>query len=72
MKQSGGGLERDDVTPNFTIDCNIVANADLIKTRAVDGANTANQMPQPPRAALAQTDRDKITAWITAGKHFTD
>ena len=59
-------------SPNFTIDCNIVANADLIKTRAVDGANTANQMPQPPRAALAQTDRDKITAWITAGKHFTD
>ncbi|MDE3247313.1 MAG: hypothetical protein KGO82_01550 [Bacteroidota bacterium] len=59
-------------SPNFTIDCNIVANADLIKTRAVDGANTANQMPQPPRAALAQGDRDAITAWIAAGKHYTD
>ena len=59
-------------SPNFTIDCNIVANADLIKTRAVDGAGTANQMPQPPRAALAQADRDKITAWIAAGKHYTD
>ena len=59
-------------SPNFTIDCNIVANADLIKTRAVDGANTSAQMPQPPRAALAQADRDKITAWITAGKRYTD
>ncbi|MEO5682351.1 MAG: hypothetical protein ABIQ88_06895 [Chitinophagaceae bacterium] len=59
-------------SPNFTIDCNIVANADLIKTRAVDGANTVSQMPQPPRGALAQADRDKITAWINAGKHYTD
>jgi hypothetical protein len=58
--------------PNFTIDCTIVANADNIKSRAVDAANTASQMPQPPRSALAQADRDKITAWITAGKHYTD
>ena len=58
--------------PNYTIDCNIVAFADLIKSRAVDQAGTATQMPQPPRPALVQADRDKITAWITAGKHFTD
>jgi hypothetical protein len=58
--------------PNYTIDCNIVAFADLIKTRAVDQAGTAQQMPQPPRAALNQADKDKITAWINAGKRFTD
>ncbi len=58
--------------PNFTVDCNIVAYADLIKTRAVDQAGTATQMPQPPRAALGQADKDKITAWITAGKQYTN
>jgi hypothetical protein len=58
--------------PNYTVDCNIVAFADLIKTRAVDQAGTAEQMPQPPRAALNQADKDKITAWINAGKRFTD
>jgi hypothetical protein len=58
--------------PNYTVDCNIVSFADLIKTRAVDQAGTAQQMPQPPRAALNQTDKDKITAWINAGKRFTD
>ncbi len=58
--------------PNYTNDCTIVEFADLIKTRAVDQAGTADQMPQPPRAALNQADKDKITAWINAGKHFTD
>lgn len=58
--------------PNYTVDCNIVAFADLIKTRAVDQAGTAEQMPQPPRAPLNQADKDKITAWINAGKRFTD
>lgn len=58
--------------PDFRDDCTIVDYADLIKQRAVDGANTANQMPQPPRAPLVQADRDKITAWITAGKRITD
>jgi hypothetical protein len=58
--------------PNFTVDCNIVTYADLIKSRAVDQAGTGTQMPQPPRAALNQADRDKITAWITAGKQFTN
>ena len=59
-------------SPNYTVDCTIVDFADLIKQRAVDQAGTATQMPQPPRAALSQADRDKITAWITAGKHLTD
>ena len=59
-------------SPNYTVDCTIVDYADLIKTRAVDQAGTADQMPQPPRAALAQADRDKITAWITAGKRLTN
>ena len=58
--------------PNFTVDCNIVANADLIKFRAVDQAGTPNQMPQPPRAALSQADRDKIVLWYNAGHRFTD
>jgi len=59
-------------SPNYTVDCTIVDYADLIKTRAVDQAGTADQMPQPPRAALSQADKDKITAWITAGKRITD
>ena len=59
-------------SPNYTVDCTIVDYADLIKTRAVDQANTADQMPQPPRPALSSSDRDKITAWITAGKRITD
>ncbi len=59
-------------SPNYTVDCIIVDYADLIKSRAVDQAGTAQQMPQPPRAPLAQADRDKITAWIAAGKRLTD
>jgi hypothetical protein len=59
-------------SPNFTEDCNIVNNWSLIKTRAVDGAGTTNQMPQPPRAALDQADRDKITNWVNAGHKFSN
>lgn len=58
--------------PDYRVDCTIVDYADLIKTRAVDDASTADQMPQPPRAPLAQSDRDKITAWINGGKLITD
>jgi hypothetical protein len=57
-------------SPNWTDNCVIVANADRIKARAVDAAGTANQMPAS--GAIAQADRDKINAWITAGKKFTD
>lgn len=59
-------------SPNFTMDCNIVANGLLIKARAVDQAGTINQMPPPPNATLSVTDRNKITSWITAGGRFTD
>lgn len=58
--------------PLFTIDCNIVNNGALIKTRAVDQAGTASQMPQPPNPALSVADQNKITNWITAGGKFTD
>lgn len=58
--------------PNFTVDCNIVANASLIKTRAVDQAGTPNQMPQPPRAPLSSADQNAITAWVNAGGKYTD
>jgi hypothetical protein len=59
-------------SPNYTVDCTIVDYATLIKTRAVDQAGTADQMPQPPRMPLAQGDRDKITAWVAAGGRMTD
>jgi hypothetical protein len=59
-------------SPNYTVDCTIVDYGILIKQRAVDQAGTADQMPQPPRAALLQADRDKINAWITAGGRITD
>jgi uncharacterized membrane protein len=51
---------------NWTVDCNIVANKDRIKVRAVDLGT------MPPTGALAQGDKDKITAWINAGGRFTD
>lgn len=54
--------------PNFTNDCTIVANAGLIKQRAVDG----NPSFMPPTGPLSQADRDKITAWVNAGGRFTD
>jgi hypothetical protein len=58
--------------PDYTVDCTIVDYGTLIKQRAVDQAGTATQMPQPPRAPLLQADRDKITAWISAGGRITD
>ena len=59
-------------SPDYRVDCTIVDYADLIKLRAVDQTGTADQMPQLPRMPLVQADRDKITAWITAGKRITD
>ncbi|HTL06839.1 MAG TPA: hypothetical protein VL307_01235 [Chitinophagaceae bacterium] len=66
------GCHNGSQAPNYTTDCTIVDYADLIKTRAVDNAGTSQQMPQPPRAPLSQADRDKISAWIVAGKRLTD
>lgn len=57
---------------NFADDNTIVAQKDRIKVRAVDQAGTANQMPQPPRAALSAADQKKITDWITAGGLITN
>lgn len=53
---------------NFTVDCNIVINRERIKARAIDG----NPSIMPPTGSLSQADKDKITAWLTAGGKFTD
>ena len=53
---------------NWTVDCNIVNNKDRIKARAVDN----NPTSMPPTGPLAQSDKDKITAWINAGGRITD
>lgn len=57
---------------NWEVDCNIVANADRIKARAVDAFGTANQMPPPPRTGLSAADRQKIVDWIAAGGRYTN
>jgi len=51
---------------NWTVDCNIVANKDRIKVRAVE------QGTMPPTGALPQSEKGKITAWISAGGKITD
>ena len=51
---------------NWKVDCNIVANKDRIKIRAVE------QGTMPPTGALPQSEKDKITAWINAGGKITD
>lgn len=57
---------------NFSVDCNIVANKDRMKARAVDAAGTANQMPQPPNAPLSAADQQKIVDWINAGGTYSN
>ena len=59
--QAEGGM-------NFTVDCNIVANKDRIKARAVDG----NPSQMPPTGPLPASERQKITNWINAGGLFTN
>lgn len=53
---------------NWMVDCNIVANKDRIKARAVDASPSA----MPPTGLLPSTERQKITNWINAGGRFTD
>jgi cytochrome c5 len=53
---------------NWQVECNIIANKDRIKARAVDN----NPSSMPPTGALAQADKDKITAWLNAGGRYTD
>jgi cytochrome c551/c552 len=57
---------------NWTVDCNIVTYKSAIKTRAVDQAGTASQMPQPPNPALSTADRQKIVDWINAGGAYSN
>ena len=51
---------------DWTVDCNIVANKNRIKARAVDEGT------MPPTGPLPQSEKDKITAWINAGGRLTD
>ncbi len=53
---------------NFAVDCNIVANKDRIRVRAVDGTPSA----MPPSGLLPASERLKITNWINAGGRFSD
>lgn len=53
---------------NWMVDCNIVANKDRIKARAVD----ATPSSMPPTGLLPLSERQKITNWINAGGRFTD
>ena len=46
---------------NWQVECNIIANKTRIKVRAVDEGT------MPPGGTLSQSDKDKITNWITAG-----
>jgi hypothetical protein len=62
------GCHNGSQSPNFTVDCNIVNNADRIKARAIDSSPSV----MPPTGSVGQTDKDKITTWINAGKKFTD
>ncbi len=51
---------------DFRDNCVIQSKAALIKQRAVDLGN------MPPTGPLSQVDKDKITAWVTAGGRVTD
>ena len=51
---------------DFRDNCVIEGRSALIKTRAVD------QGTMPPTGALAQADKDKISAWVAAGGKVTD
>jgi hypothetical protein len=52
--------------PNWSLDCEVVSRKASINTRVV------TQGTMPPSGALVQVDKDKITAWITAGGKLTD
>ena len=54
--------------PNWTVDCNIVANAALIQQRAVNG----NPSAMPPTGLLPPAERQKITNWINAGGQYNN
>ena len=51
---------------NLQGDCNIVSAAARIKVRAVDLGT------MPVGGSLTQAEKDKITAWVTAGGRYSD
>ncbi len=53
---------------DLSTDCNIIANKDRIKIRAVDGSPSF--MPQGGK--LSAADMKKITDWVNAGGRFSD
>ncbi|HEV8079533.1 MAG TPA: hypothetical protein VGP43_02390 [Chitinophagaceae bacterium] len=55
---------------DYMDDCQIVAQKDRIKIRAVDGNPTF--MPPPPTSPLSAADKKKITDWIAAGGLYTN
>lgn len=55
---------------DFSDDCEIIAQKNRIKIRAVDGSPTF--MPPPPKSPLSAADKKKITDWIAAGGLFTN
>jgi hypothetical protein len=53
---------------NWDIDCNIVANKDRIRARAVDASPSA----MPPTGLMPLSERQKIVNWINAGGRYSD
>ncbi len=51
---------------NFQVECNIVANKTRIKVRAVDEGT------MPATGPLPQSEKDIISAWITAGGGYSN
>lgn len=57
---------------NFSDDCQIIAQKNLIKARAIDAHGTPTQMPPPPHPGLTVAERQSITNWLNAGGRYTD
>jgi uncharacterized membrane protein len=57
---------------NFSDDCQIVTQKNLIKARAIDAHGTPTQMPPPPHPGLTAAERQTITNWLNAGGRYTD
>jgi mono/diheme cytochrome c family protein len=53
---------------DLTTNCNIIANKDRIKIRAVDG----NPSFMPQGGKLSAADMKKITDWVNAGGRYSD
>ena len=49
---------------NFEITTNIDVYRNRIRARAIDGAGTGYQMPQPPNPALSKANKKIILGWL--------